>query len=235
MELSNLIPGVRIARMDLDTTAGTRGHLSILESFSRGDSDVLLGTQMVAKGHHYPSVTLVGVVNADGGLNFPDFRAAERTFQLLYQAAGRTGRGRKGGRVIVQTYAPEHYLYDHLRALDFEGFAARELALRYELGYPPAKDLVLFTVTSTARDDAAQAADRVHGTLERRFSGASVECLGPVPALVERVRGRYRSQVLVRGTLDGAGKEEMVRIARESVSGYARTDLRWDVDPLTLV
>jgi primosomal protein N' (replication factor Y) len=235
MEISNLLPGVRIARMDLDTTAGKRGHLSILEAFSRGEADVLLGTQMVAKGHHYPNVTIVGVVNADGGLNFPDFRAAERTFQLLYQAAGRTGRGEKGGRVIVQTFAPEHYLFDHLRALDFEGFVARELALRYELGYPPARDLVLFTVTSAAQEDAVRGGERVHGALEKRYSGAGVDCLGPVPALVERVRGRYRLQVLVRGALDDAKKKEMVRIAREAISGLARTDLRWDVDPLTLV
>jgi primosomal protein N' (replication factor Y) len=234
MELSNLLPGARIARMDLDSTAGKGAHLSILESFSRRESDVLLGTQMVAKGHHYPNVTLVGVIAADGGLNFPDFRAAERTFQLLYQAAGRTGRGEKEGRVIVQTYAPEHYLYAHLITHDFDGFAERELALRNELGYPPARGLILLTVTSTARSNAERGGERVQRFLSDRYSGGSIDILGPVPALVERVRGRYRVHVLVRGNVDVRRKNDMIRVAREAVSSLPRTDIQWDVDPLTL-
>jgi len=111
MELMNLLPGVKVARMDLDTTAGRAGHLAVLEKFSSGEKDVLLGTQMVAKGHHYPNVTLIGVLSADRGLHFPDFRAAEKTFRLLFQAAGRTGRGARGGWVLIQTYAPEHFIY----------------------------------------------------------------------------------------------------------------------------
>lgn len=234
MELSNLLPGVRIARMDLDSTAGKGAHLSILEHFSRGESDVLLGTQMVAKGHHYPNVTLVGVIAADGGLNFPDFRAAERTFQLLYQAAGRTGRGEKEGKVIVQTYAPEHYLYEHLITHDFDRFAERELALREELRYPPARGLILFTVISTARSGAERGGEKVRRFLSERFGGGPIDVLGPVPALVERVRGRYRVHVLVRGNVDVRRKKDMIRVAREAVEGLPRTDIQWDVDPLTL-
>ncbi|HUV37642.1 MAG TPA: primosomal protein N' [Patescibacteria group bacterium] len=235
MELQNLLPGARVVRMDLDTTAGKRGHLAVLEIFSRGDANVLLGTQMVAKGHHYPNVTLVGVILADSGLSFPDFRAAERTFQLLYQAAGRTGRGGKGGHVIVQTYMPGHYLFGHLFAYDFNGFAAQELGLRNELGYPPVGRLILFTVTSGAAASAIKGGDEVHRTLEKLFASDTVGILGPVPALVERVRGRYRVQVLVRGVVDARLRRKIIQTARQAVSGLARTDIQWDVDPLTLV
>jgi primosomal protein N' (replication factor Y) len=190
---------------------------------------------MVAQGHHYPNVTLVGVIRADGGLNFPDFRAAERTFQLLFQAAGRTGRGRKGGRVIVQTYAPGHYLYRHLVAHDFDSFAEQELAQRYELGYPPARGLILFTVISRAAPRAIEGGEKVHRVLEEQLADEAVDILGPVPALVERVRGRYRVQVLARGTTSVSRRKDVIRLAREAVSGLARTEVQWDVDPLTLI
>jgi primosomal protein N' (replication factor Y) len=234
MELVNLIPGVRVARMDLDTTTGKRGHFAVLEAFSRGRCDVLLGTQMVAKGHHYPTVTLVGVIAADGGLNFPDFRAAERTFQLLHQAAGRTGRGEKGGSVIVQTYAPEHYLYQYLLTHDFDGFARRELETRAELGYPPLGHLILFTVSSPIEGSAVSGGEKIRRALSERFGGGGTDVLGPVPALVERVRGRYRVQVLVRGDIGPGAKREMVRTAREAVAAVSRVDVQWDVDPRTI-
>jgi primosomal protein N' (replication factor Y) len=234
MELMNLLPGVRVARMDLDTTAGRAGHLAVLERFSSGEKDVLLGTQMVAKGHHYPNVTLIGVLSADRGLCFPDFRAAEKTFRLLFQAAGRTGRGEKGGRVLIQTLAPEHSMYRYLSKHDYEGFAEEELGMRKALGYPPAGRLMLFTVSARTREQAESAAAKIAGALERSLDPASAAVLGPTPALVERIRGRHRFQLLVRGTFEPEARGSMVRSARESLAGAKQVDLQWDVDPIEL-
>jgi primosomal protein N' (replication factor Y) len=234
MELMNLLPGVRVARMDLDTTAGRAGHLAVLERFSSGEKDVLLGTQMVAKGHHYPNVTLIGVLSADRGLCFPDFRAAEKTFRLLFQAAGRTGRGEKGGRVMIQTLSPEHSMYRYLSKHDYEGFAEEELGMRKALGYPPAGRLMLFTVSARTREQAESAAAKIAGALERSLDPASAAVLGPTPALVERIRGRHRFQLLVRGTFEPEARGSMVRSARESIAGAKQVDLQWDVDPIEL-
>jgi primosomal protein N' (replication factor Y) (superfamily II helicase) len=234
MELANLLPGVRVARMDLDTTAGREGHLAVLERFSSGEKDVLLGTQMVAKGHHYPNVTLIGVLSADRGLSFPDFRAAEKTFRLLFQAAGRTGRGEKGGKVLIQTYAPDHSMYRYLAAHDYEGFAEEELGMRRALRYPPAGRLMLFTVSARTREQAESAAAKVAGALAGSLGSANAVVLGPTPALVERVRGRHRFQLLVRGTFEPDAPGAMVRSARESLAGAKQIDLQWDVDPIAL-
>lgn len=234
MELMNLLPGVKVARMDLDTTAGRAGHLAVLEKFSSGEKEVLLGTQMVAKGHHYPNVTLIGVLSADRGLHFPDFRAAEKTFRLLFQAAGRTGRGEKGGLVLIQTYAPEHFIYQCLARHDYERFAASELEIRGTLGYPPAGRLMLFTVSSRSRESAAGAAAEVAAALEKTLTGAAPGVLGPTPALIERLRGRYRFQILVKGSLDEPLRRRLLGAARESLAGAKSIDLQWDVDPIAL-
>lgn len=234
MELGNLLPGVRVVRMDLDTTRGKRGHLRVLERFSRGEADVLLGTQMVAKGHHYPSVTVVGVVSADWGMNFPDFRAAEKTFRLLFQAAGRTGRGEKEGSVIVQTYAPDHYLFEYLTENDYDGFAEKELALRYELRYPPAEHLVLFTVSSGRFEGAQEAAELAAKTLRDLFASTKFDILGSTPALVERLRGKYRFQVLMKGNPRIREKKKAVAAVQTALSRLRNVDVQWDVDPISL-
>lgn len=234
MELMNLIPGLKVARMDLDTTAGRRGHLDVLESFSRGDKNVLLGTQMVAKGHHYPAVTLVGVLHADAGLHFPDFRAAEGAFRLLTQAAGRAGRGGRKGRVIIQAYAPDHFIYDYLAGHDYEGFADRELSLRRELRYPPFGPLMLFTVSSPSRDRAEKGSEFAAESLRRLLFRKEFEVLGPTPAVVERLRGRYRMQILVKGALSKEERREAVSKAVESISSLHRTEIQWNVDPVGL-
>jgi primosomal protein N' (replication factor Y) len=234
MELMNLLPGVRVARMDLDTTAGRAGHLAVLASFSSGERDVLLGTQMVAKGHHFPNVTLIGVLTADRGLRFPDFRAAEKTFRLLFQAVGRTGRGEKGGTVLIQTYAGDHFIYQHLVRHDYEGFAARELEMRAALGYPPAGRLMLLTVSSRSQERSERAAAEIAGALEKAVAPEIAGILGPTPALIERLRGRYRFQILVKGALDVRLRGDMLRVARESLAGAKSIDLQWDVDPVEL-
>jgi primosomal protein N' (replication factor Y) len=232
IELRNLIPGLRVVRMDMDSTAGSGGHMRILEQFSRGEKDVLLGTQMVAKGHHYPDVTLVGVLSADAGLNFPDFRAAERTFRLLSQAAGRTGRGTRGGRVVVQTFTPGHFLFTYLVGHDYEGFAAEELEQRRELGYPPFGSVSLFTVSAAQEESSREAGELLAGALAKALRSNGFSVLGPTEALVGKLRGRFRTQVLVKGTLDAAMRKRLVGSARKALKESKGTDLRWDFDPV---
>jgi primosomal protein N' (replication factor Y) len=234
MELGNLLPGVRVARMDLDTTRGKRGHLKVLERFARGHADILLGTQMVAKGHHYPNVTVVGVVSADWGMNFPDFRAAERTFRLLFQAAGRAGRGEKEGTVIVQTLAPDHYLFQYLIDGDFEGFAERELEFRGELRYPPSEHLMLFTVSSGNLERAREAAESAAESLNDLFAQAGFDVLGPTPALIAKLRGRCRFQVLVKGSPDERRKKSAVAAVLAGLARFKNVDVQWDVDPMNM-
>jgi primosomal protein N' (replication factor Y) len=189
---------------------------------------------MVAKGHHYPNVTLVGILSADGGLSFPDFRAAERCFRLLSQAAGRTGRGTREGRVIIQTYAPDHFIYRHLVDHDYEGFAARELELRRELAYPPFGEIALLTVSSPTEDGSWTAGGLLGDAAASVIADSPLTVLGPTEALVKRLRGFYRVQVLVKGRLSDSTRSRLVRAAKKSLAGLRRIDLKWDFDPVSV-
>ncbi len=196
-------PAARIARMDLDTTSTKWSHHRILERFSRGEVDVLLGTQMIAKGLDFPRVTVVGVVDADTGLHLPDFRAAERTFQLVAQVAGRAGRGPAGGRVVVQTRSPDHHALRAAAAHSVEAFAAAELPLRAapNPAYPPHVGLVRFVALGATEAAAAARARRVAIWLRRgsaeRLAGA-LTVLGPAPCPIPRLHGRWRWHLLVK-------------------------------------
>ncbi|MDE0259149.1 MAG: primosomal protein N' [Gammaproteobacteria bacterium] len=191
-------PRARVARMDVDTTARKWAHSEILGRVGRGEVDILLGTQMIAKGLDYPRVTLVGVVDADVGLHLPDFRASERTFQLLSQVAGRAGRGTLGGDVVIQTRMPGHYAIRTAREHDYEAFAERELTERTGPGYPPHARLVNVIVTSPDPDTAATAAEEAATWVERRLRGTRVELTGPAPAPIERLQSRWRWHFLLR-------------------------------------
>jgi primosomal protein N' (replication factor Y) (superfamily II helicase) len=198
-------PHARIARMDLDTTSTKWAHHRVLERVARGEVDILLGTQMIAKGLDFPNVTVVGVVDADTGLHFPDFRGAERTFQLVAQVAGRAGRGPKGGRVFVQTRAPEHHAIVAAAAHSVAQFAAAELPLRAPPHpvYPPYVGLVRFVAAHADPDTAADAAGRVAAWLGRANAerlDRALTVLGPAPCPIVRLRGRWRWHVLAKAT-----------------------------------
>ena len=196
-------PAARIARMDLDTTSTKWSHHHILERVARGEVDILLGTQMIAKGLDFPNVTVVGVVDADTGLHFPDFRAAERTFQLVAQVAGRAGRGPKGGRVYVQTRSPDHHAIRAAAAHSMEAFAEAELPHRTPPNppYPPSVGLVRFVVSGRDQGRTAAIAERVAAWLRRagteRLEGA-LTVLGPAPCPITRLKGLWRWHVLVK-------------------------------------
>ncbi|HEY5639607.1 MAG TPA: primosomal protein N' [Dehalococcoidia bacterium] len=195
-------PGARTLRWDSDVTRGRDAHEAILSRFVAHEADILVGTQMIAKGLDIPLVTLVGVISADIALHLPDFRAGERTFQLLEQVAGRAGRGPKGGRVIVQTYTPDHYAIEAMAAHDYHALYAREIENRQRLGYPPFGRLVRLTYAHTNADySREQAAAMARGLREEcsRLGLPNVDVLGPSPAYVPRIRGRWRWNVVIRG------------------------------------
>jgi primosomal protein N' (replication factor Y) len=229
-ELRIKLPGARVARLDRDTAARRGATEALLKGLAEGRTDVLVGTQMVAKGHDFPGVRLVGVIHADLGLHLPDFRAAERTFQLLTQVAGRAGRGHLAGRVVVQTYAPEHYAVRPVVEHDYESFYREELTHRQALGYPPFGRLAHAVVSGPAAEEVEAAARSLAETL-RELPGCregSVEVLGPAPCPIARLRGRYRFQILLKGSLF----RDVRAAARElqRASGRVPRDVRVIVD-----
>jgi primosomal protein N' (replication factor Y) len=200
-EVVKSFPGVRTLRWDRDVTKGKYAHERILARFLSHKADVLIGTQMIAKGLDMPLVTLVGVINADVGLYLPDFRASERTFQILAQVAGRAGRSELGGRVIVQTYSPDHYAVVAASRHDYPTFYQQEIAFRRQQGDPPFRRLARLLYVHTNNMTCQQEAQKLHRLLshERDARGLpSTDLLGPSPAFAQRVRGRYRWQIVIR-------------------------------------
>ena len=207
-ELRERWPGLRIGRLDSDVLAARRGFEAVYDEFREGRTDVLVGTQLAAKGLDLPAVTLAAVVAADVTLNLPDYRAAERTFQLVAQVAGRAGRGPQPGRVIVQTYAPGHYAVRAAAALDVDAFADDELLRRRLLGYPPFSVMARLLV---ADPDRARAEERSRRAAEA-LAGGDAEVLGPLPSYVARRAGRYRFQVVVRAADADARARALERV-----------------------
>jgi primosomal protein N' (replication factor Y) (superfamily II helicase) len=227
------LPGARVERLDRDR-ASRRGALAqALAAFESGAIDVLVGTQMIAKGHDFPRVTLVGVVDADVGLGMPDFRSAERTFQLLTQVAGRAGRGETKGEVILQSHMPDHYALVHACAQDYESFFEREMEFRRTMGYPPAAALVNLIVR--ARDAAKGAAEaQALASALRAGAAGKYRVLGPAHAPLARLRSEHRFQVLLKG------HRPSMRAAVQAALVTRHGEQRWpgiavDVDPLTVM
>ncbi|MBI2910824.1 MAG: primosomal protein N' [Chloroflexi bacterium] len=201
-EVRRRFPTARTMRLDRDVATQRLAHEQLLDRFGAREADILIGTQMVAKGLDFPGVSLVGVVNADMALHLPDFRNAERTFQLLTQVAGRAGRGSTPGHVVIQTYNPEHYAVAAASRQDYTAFFQREIAFRREHGYPPYSQVVRLLFHHPSASVCATQAHRMAETLRQRVAGRgepTVHVLGPTPAYVGRIRGRYRWQVLLRG------------------------------------
>jgi primosomal protein N' (replication factor Y) len=189
-----------MVRWDSDVPAGVRGGSALQDAVHGGHVDVIVGTQMVAKGHDFSNVTLVGVMNADVGLTVPDFRSSERVFQLISQASGRAGRGVKPGRVIVQTYEPDSHVVRSAAAHDYRGFYAEEIRYREESWYPPFSLLVKLLYAHVNEEKCRHEAERVHALLRQRCAGTDCRITGPAPAFLRRLRGHYRWQLTVRGS-----------------------------------
>ncbi len=236
-----LFPEARVARMDRDTTGRKGALVRILKDVHQGNVDILVGTQMVAKGHDYPNITLVGIICADLALSMPDFRAGERTFQLLAQVAGRAGRGSRPGRVILQTYNPEHFTIVAACRQDFEAFYRQELSHRRQLGYPPFSRLIQVRISGRDKQRTATVARKLGQralNLQKTASGyAAIQVLGPLEAPLARLAGRYRWQILLKG----AGSGLLRRFATELCfdhKGLRTTrdvSLSIDVDPMDML
>ncbi|CQR25360.1 primosome assembly protein PriA [Streptococcus varani] len=196
-ELQELFPDARILRMDVDTTRKKGAHESLLQEFGRGDADILLGTQMIAKGLDFPNVTLVGVLNADTALNLPDFRSSERTFQLLTQVAGRAGRAEKPGQVLIQTYNPNHYAINFAQQQDYEGFYDYEMGIRRSMAYPPYTFTVGLTLSHQSDDFTVKKAYEVLAILKENLSD-KIQILGPTPKSIARTHNLYHYQILLK-------------------------------------
>lgn len=239
--LMNLFEDARIARMDRDSIRGKGALDKMLHSFTKGDYDIMVGTQMIAKGHHFPGVTLVGVILADLSLNIPDFRAAERTYQLLTQVAGRAGRGNKKGKVIIQTFNPDHYSILHGGEKDSETFYTKEMSIRKEFLYPPCARLVIFRIWGSDAAKVEKGAIRLKSmseTILKKPGLSRVEILGPAPAPLSRLKGKSRWQMLARSVAP-APIHQFSRILMEKVKeeGKHFTGLKIipDFDPYNMM
>jgi len=233
-EVCGFFPEARVARMDRDSTRAKNSHLEILERMTAGAIDILVGTQMIAKGHDLPGVTLVGVVCADQGIHQPDFRAAETVFSLLTQVAGRAGRGARPGRVILQTYNPEHPAIRQAVAHDYAAFAAAELPAREALMFPPAGRAVRFTLRDRSLERLESACAALETVLEMRPE-SDVSVLGPAPPPVALLRGEHRRHLLMTGAVGPVRQMThwlLARIAETTAIRPLRVDV--DIDPQNL-
>ncbi len=217
--------------MDRDTVRRRGAITSLLSKFAAGEFDVLVGTQMIAKGHDFPNVTLVGVISADVGLGLADFRAGERTFQLLTQVSGRAGRGVLAGEAIVQTLYPNHYSIRHACQQDYAAFFADEIDFRKRMRYPPSVAMINTIVRARTRDAAMTDAGELVRAL--RWGGEPYKVLGPAPAPLSRLKGEYRAQFFVKGTQRAAMRKALVAVLDSRPQIRRRT--RIDVDPMSVL
>ncbi|HJQ52332.1 MAG TPA: primosomal protein N' [Gemmatimonadaceae bacterium] len=237
--LCERFPSARIARMDVDTTSGKWAHTRILDRVGAGDVDILLGTQMIAKGLDFPNVTLVGVVDADVGINLPDFRASERCFQLLSQVSGRAGRGSKGGKVLIQTRLPTHHAVRYAVAHDYESFVRDEMVGRVDPPYPPNVRLANIVFSGTVEDSTAKLAIHAGEWLRELIStraGDEITVVGPAPCPIERIKSRWRWHILLKSAHPG----ELTRVSRYFMERFdvpttAQLRVTLDRDPVALL
>ena len=228
-------PDARVLRMDMDTTKEKGGHEKILEAFANEEADILIGTQMIVKGHDFPNVTLVGVLAADLSLYADDYRAGERTFQLLTQAAGRAGRGSEKGEVVIQTYSPEHYSIETAAKQDYEAFYPEELAYRTMMGYPPVEQLAAILVTSEDESLLETACSYMKSYAER-MNRSQVRIIGPASPYVGKVNDVYRRVIYLKH----ARYEAMIDLKNkleqyiEINSGFRKVRVQFDFNPMNV-
>ncbi len=234
--LGKFFPQMRIARVDRDTMSHKGEIDEVLLKFAGGGIDMLVGTQMIAKGHDFPNVTLVGVISVDIGLGLPDFRSAERTFQLITQVAGRSGRGTRAGKVLIQTYYPEHYALRHAREQNYEGFYKEEIRFRERLGYPPF--FVLASIMIKHRDlaYASKNANILRRSLDAANTAKNARILGPAPASLSRLKNEYRLQIIIKAASRKSLRETLdIALADAEHNGCDLRIVNVEIDPVNLM
>lgn len=231
IEARKMFPKARIIRMDSDTTRKRGSHGEIYNSFANKEYDIIIGTQLIAKGWDLPNVAVVGVISADTMLNLPDFRSAERTFSLLTQVAGRTGRGFHPGKVIVQTYSPENYAVKAAAGHDFESFFNREIKERAKYGYPPYSTIIKMTYAAGKSEGAEKEAARMAKILGPKTNDPAIQILGPSPAFMPKLAGKYRYQIVLKIK----GKEDLLKSTLETIAKNYKSGWVVDVNPESLL
>lgn len=243
-EIRSLMPGLAFKRMDKDTTQKKLSHYRIIRQMEEKKIDVLLGTQMVAKGHDFPNVTLSAVISADIALNMPDFRSAERSMQLFTQLAGRAGRGEVPGRAYIQTYEPEHYVFDYVRGHDYKGFYEKEIELRKELSYPPFGRLLRIIFSFKTKDMASRIVKVISNRIRKSTTPSppltkggimgGIEILGPSPAPIEKIKNLWRWHIILKGK-NAKALRQSAAVILEKIKDVKEIKVDVDVDPINML
>lgn len=235
-EVRKYLKNVKILRMDVDTTRAKDSHEKIYNAFKAGEADILIGTQMVSKGLDFPNVTLVGILSADMSLNLPDYRAAERSFQIITQVAGRAGRGEKEGEVIVQTYTPEHYSLQYAKKYDYEDFYEKEFTIRAMMGYPPFGRILLINGIGKNEDELKKQMIFLGKKVKEKaeeFGG--LEVLGPTPCIIYKIKENYRWQIIVKGEFSSKFSKSIKDLLYDKVNNvYNDIRVSMDINPNSL-
>ena len=235
-EINKIFPQASTIRMDIDTVTKKNSHEEILNKFKNENIDILIGTQMVVKGHHFPNVTLVGVIAADSSLNIDDYRANERTFQILTQVAGRAGREQLDGKVVIQTYNPDNFSIICAQKQDYEMFYNTEIALREQLKYPPFCDIILIGFNSISENELLEASTKIYNYLKANLNGQEFNVLKPMPSPIDKIQNRYRWRIIVKGNMTEAANNVLNTCLRKFYnSNYKNTKVSVDVNPNNMI
>lgn len=236
-EIRRVFPTARVMRMDFDTTRKKNSHEFIYNAFKNGEADILIGTQMVTKGLDFKNVTLVGVIAADMSLNLPDFRSSERTFQLMTQVAGRAGRGKKKGNVIIQTYNPEHYSIEYAALNDFQDFYKEEIGIRYNMNYPPFSKILCINMSSKNENLLIKSIQNIGIILKNILKNSDkIEMLGPCPCILSKIKEHYRWQIIIKGNFDNSFASNIKKTIYNGLKDvYADVKVSIDINPNSLL
>lgn len=235
-DVRKFFPEARVLRMDLDTTRRKGEHDRIYRAFKNHEADILIGTQMISKGLDFPGVTLVGIMAADLTLNIPDFKSGERAFQLITQVAGRAGRGEQPGKVVIQTYNPEHYSITASQHQDYNEFFSREIEMRKAFEYPPFSDIVNILVSSKDENEAIRVINDITANIRQCLNdtGIDADVLGPIPAPISKINTYYRWQTIIKGSADDSLKKCVKSAANASYVKSSTVRINVDVNPVSL-
>ena len=235
-EIQKQFPKAKTIRMDVDTVTKKNSHEEILNKFKSGEADILIGTQMVVKGHHFPKVTLVGVVAADSSLNIDDFRATERTFQILTQVAGRAGRENLPGKVIIQSYNPENFSIQNAREQDYEKFFETEIALRKQLKYPPFCDIIVIGFNSINETEIQKVANLTYELVNKSLNNEDFKIFKPMPSPIDKIQNKYRWRIIIKGNVNDEANVVLNKVLKEIYNkDFKNTKIAIDVNPNNMI
>ena len=235
-EIHKQFPNAKTIRMDVDTVTKKNSHEEILNKFKNEDIDILIGTQMVVKGHHFPKVTLVGVIAADSSLNIDDYRATERTFQILTQVAGRAGRENLPGRVIIQSYNPENFSIQNAQKQNYEEFYETEVALRKQLKYPPFCDIIIIGFNSTNENEIKKVSELAYEIATKKLDNQKFKVFKPMPSPIDKIQNKYRWRIIIKGNMDEKANENLNELLKTIYNeDFKNTKVTIDVNPNSMV